>query len=135
MGRKKAANPAELYSRRLQVKVTQDVYDGLGLQQQRSDCKSVSEFVRRMVSRQPITTLIRDTSLDHVMEELILIRKELNAIGHNINQITHHFHSSAFPREKLFYALKAIDEFQKVQAHVDTLLSRITELGKKWLQK
>lgn len=135
MGRKKAANPEKLYSRRLQVKVTQAVYERLEALQQNTDCKSTSEFVRRVISREQITTFIRDTSLDHVMEELVRIRKELNAIGHNINQITHHFHSTAFPKEKLFYALKAVDEFQKVQTQVRTLLSRITELGKKWLQR
>lgn len=103
--------------------------------QRSSDCRSVSELVRRVLTRQPITMLTKDTSLDVAMEELIRLRKELHFIGHNINQITHHFHSKEFPRDKVFYALKAMDEFDKVQQPLKAVMKHITELGRLWLQK
>lgn len=135
MGRKKEINRDRLLNRRLHIKITKSDFQHLQQMQRTSDCKSVSELVRRILTKRPITTLTKDTTADTAMEELIRLRKELHFIGHNINQITHHFHSKSFPKEKLFYALKAIDEFEKVQEPVKTVMARITELGRLWLQK
>jgi hypothetical protein len=64
----------------------------------------MAELTRRILSKEKITCYHRDTSLDEPLEELIMIRKELNAIGVNINQITHHFHSIDVPAQKVFQA-------------------------------
>jgi hypothetical protein len=56
---------------------------------QNSDCHFMGELVRSILSREKITIYQKDVSFDAPMEELIRIRKELNAIGVNINQITH----------------------------------------------
>jgi hypothetical protein len=135
MGRKKENDRERLLTQRVQVKLTSGDFDRIHKLRQTSDCKSVSELVRRILTRRPITMLTKDTTLDVTMEELIRLRKELHFIGHNINQITHHFHSANFPKDKLFYALKVTDEFDKMQQRLNAVMSRITELGKLWLQK
>lgn len=46
-----------------------------------SDCYSIGEVARKILSNQEIKVFYVDASLDQTMEQLALIRKELKAIG------------------------------------------------------
>jgi hypothetical protein len=54
----------------------------------------MSELVRDILENKPVTVRVYDDTFDQYMEQLILITKEVNAIGVNINQVTHFFHVS-----------------------------------------
>lgn len=69
------------------------------------------------------------------MEELALIRKELKAIGININQQTRFFHTSATTVERSFYVMKTADLYRSVEGKVDRLLVIVSALAEKWLPK
>lgn len=135
MGRKKAKHREELLTHHIQAKVSEKVYNRLNQMLQDSDCHFMGELVRRILSREKITVYHKDASLDAPMEELIRIRQELNAIGVNINQITHAFHTSDTPGKQVFESLKVAEEYKKVGERVDRLLTMIHELSRKWLQR
>ncbi len=67
------------------------------------------------------------------MEELALIRKELKAIGININQQTKYFHASKSSAERAFYALKTAELYRSIDGKVDSLLEIVSALAEKWL--
>lgn len=48
--------------------------------------RCLSEYARNLLLGKPVTVLNRDKSMDDLLEELLLLRKELNAIGNNLNQ-------------------------------------------------
>jgi len=73
--------------------------------------------------------------MDATMEELALIRKELRAIGVNINQITRSFNQDKAETQRAFYVLKAADQYKKVDEKVEQLLTIISRLAERWLQK
>ncbi len=73
--------------------------------------------------------------MDAPMEELSSIRKEINSIGVNINQITHSFHNAEAASQKAFHALKVAEQYRKVGDKVDALLAIVSQLSIKWLQK
>jgi hypothetical protein len=135
MGRKKSKDQDSLLSKIVWTRVTQDVYQRLESFIGKSDCHSIGEVARRLLSKEKITTFTIDRTLDTVMEELSLIRKEINAIGTNINQITHAFHLSDSPSQKAINAIKVADQYKVVGAKVDTLLSIVSKLSRKWLQE
>ena len=49
------------------------------------------------------------------MIDLAGIRKELNAIGTNINQITHAFHVVEADSQKVFHALRVAEQYKMVR--------------------
>jgi len=51
-----------------------------------------SELLRAIVTRERIFFYYMDATLDLPMNELAMIRKQITAIGYNINQMTHRFH-------------------------------------------
>lgn len=103
--------------------------------QQESNCQSVGEVARKILSREKILCFYKDVSLNAPMEELASIRKELKAIGININQQTHRFHISDSEAQRAFYVLKTADLYKIVGEKVDTALVLISKLAEQWLQR
>jgi hypothetical protein len=91
--------------------------------------------VRKILQKQRILYFHKDISLNGPMEELSSIRKELKAIGININQLTRSFHISKNEAQKNFFILKVVERYEKVEEKVDRLLIIISQLSAKWLQK
>ncbi|NOS93039.1 MAG: plasmid mobilization relaxosome protein MobC [Cyclobacteriaceae bacterium] len=135
MARRKSPYPEQLLTRHIQTKVTEEVYQRLDELRGKSDCQTIGELARRILSKDKITLFHKDASLDGPMEELTSIRKELKAIGTNINQITHSFHLATTDTKKNFQALRIVEEYKKVGLRVDKLFELITQLSRKWLQK
>ena len=84
---------------------------------------------------EPVHLLHRDISMDGPMEELALIRKEIKAIGININQQTYHFHVSRSRAEKMFYVECTAKLYSAIEVKIDRLLELTEKLAKKWLQR
>ncbi|MEJ7558147.1 MAG: mobilization protein [Pedobacter sp.] len=135
MPRKKAVNQQELYTCSIRTRVTQTTFERLEKIRKESDCASIGEIARKVLSNEKINCFYRDVSLNAPMEEMALIRKELKAIGININQQTRHFHTSEKEAQKAFYILKTTELYTKVGTKVEELLIIISQLADKWLPK
>ena len=135
MGRKKSEDHSVLLVKSIILRVTESEYKRLNDFVEKGNCHSVAEAVRRILSNQKITLLHKDTSMDGTMEELAGIRKELKAIGVNVNQITRHFNSTTDNQQKVYDALKVAEQYGKVHSKVTVLLDLISKLSLKWLQE
>lgn len=135
MPRKKAEKRDELLTHPIILRVTETVFKRLEKLQQESNCQSVGEVARKILSKEKILCFYKDVSLNGPMEELASIRKELKAIGVNINQQTHRFHISDTEVQRAFYVMKTADLYKKVGEKVDNALILIAKLAEQWLQK
>lgn len=135
MTRKRAEKREELLTHPIILRVTETVFKRLEKLQQESNCQSVGEVARKILSREKILCFYKDVSLNAPMEELASIRKELKAIGININQQTHRFHISDSEAQRAFYVLKTADLYKTVGEKVDTALVLISKLAEQWLQR
>lgn len=135
MTRKKLSNPEDILSKPIIIRVTEELFNRLEQLQKESDCSSVGEVARKILSQKKINCFYRDISLNAPMEEMALIRKELKAIGININQQTKYFHTSQSSAERAFYVMKTADLYKKVDERVERLLIIISKLAEKWLPK
>lgn len=135
MARKKLRNQEELLRHNLIIRVNDATYERLKKIQEESDCQSIAEVARKVLSNQRIKCFYRDISLNGPMEQLALVRKEIKAIGININQQTHKFHISETPTERAFHHIKTTSEYKRIEAKIDRLLAITSKLAEKWLQK
>lgn len=133
MGHKKSHK--EKLTKIFSVRVSERFYNRLTEILKNSNCQYIGEVARRILYREEIVWYHKDASMDSTVAELALIRKELNSIGININQITHHFHTADVPNQKIFHALKIVDEYKKVGQRLDRVLNITSEITKRWLQK
>src|SRR3546814_218485 len=135
MPRRKVSNRGRLLSHPVRTRLTRKNYNRLEEIARNSNCSSVGEVARKILSRQRIVVFHRDISMNGPMEELALIRKELKAMGININQQTKYFHASQSSAERAFYALKTAELYRSIEGKVDRLLEIVSALAEKWLSK
>jgi len=135
MSRKKIKEPEELLSHNLIIRVNEGTFKQLEKLRQESHYASIAEIARRILNGQKIKLYYKDISMNAPMEEMALIRKELKAIGININQLTRSFNQDKAGTHKAFYLLKVAGQYQVVGEKVDRLLAVISKLAEQWLQR
>lgn len=135
MANKKSLEKRLLLTHPVRTRVTRAVYERLENIRHSSNCQTLGEVARKILSNEQIRCFYTDVSLNAPMEELTSIRKELKAIGININQQTRYFHTSGSDAERSFYVLKTTDLYSKVDEHVKTLLTIVSKIAEQWLQK
>jgi len=135
MARKKAKDQDSILSHPIIMRLTASQFDKLEKLRIESDCKSIGEIVRKIITNRPIKLLHKDVSMNAPMEEMALIRKEIKSIGVNINQQTHSFHISQNPMERSFHANKTAETYKTIEPKVEKLITIISKLAEKWLQK
>lgn len=116
------------------TRVTKTTYDKLVALKQSSNCHTMGEVARKILSKEKIACFYIDTTMNAPMEELASIRKELKAIGININQQTRHFHTSKNDAQRSFYFMKTASLYKGVEGKVERLLDIVGKLSIKWLQ-
>lgn len=116
------------------LRLTGDEYGALEKAWKKSTVKKLSEYVRRVLFNKAVTVYTRNQSLDELMAELVLLRRELKAIGVNFNQAVHRLnmldHSpqmqrwvEAFMRDKDVFFAKA-----------EEIKLKINSISEQWLQ-
>lgn len=134
MPRKKLENETEILSHNLIVRVSQAQYNQLEKLRAESNCQTIAEIVRRILAGKRINLFYTDITMNGPMEELASIRRELKAIGININQITRSFNTDKAGIQRAYYVMKVAGLYKNVDAKVDRLLVLISKLTEKWLQ-
>jgi hypothetical protein len=97
--------------------------------------RNVSNYVRKVALQKPVIVKYRNQTADDFLKEMVQLKKELNAIGNNFNQVVHKLH-----------ILDKIPEFrtwvnfyqglqQAVVAKVEDIKSKDNQLYEQWLQK
>ncbi|WP_413999147.1 plasmid mobilization protein [Flavobacterium sp. W1B] len=121
-------------SRRITLRLTPEEYAKIEHKYKNSTCRKLSDYVRKHLFDKPITTTYRNQSLDDFMEETIVLRNELSAIGNNVNQAVKKMHTlqqiPEFREWVLRYELEKRLLFNKVN-DIQNHMQKITD---KWLQ-
>ncbi|HVW98732.1 MAG TPA: plasmid mobilization relaxosome protein MobC [Mucilaginibacter sp.] len=135
MSRKKLAHSEDRLSHNIIIRVPEKLFKKLEQLRKESRSASIAEVCRKILTNQKIRLYRQDVSMDPVMEELALIRRDLKAIGININQVTRKFNGAQAENQRSYYALQTADLYQKVGTKVDELLRVVSKLADKWLQE
>jgi ribosomal protein L29 len=116
------------------MRFTTKEYEQIEKKWKDSTCRKLSEYLRKIIFNKPIVATYRNKSLDDLMTELIVLKKELNGVGNNFNQAV-----------KKLHTLHQIPEFRQwlevYEAEKNLLLNKVEEIknvtgkiGEQWLQ-
>jgi len=120
--------------KRIIFRLTQQEYRKIQQQWAASTCPKLSDFLRRRLLDRPLTTTYRNASLDDLMAELMLLRKELNYIGNNFNQAVHKLHTADSDAEMKIWAQLQREQQQQLIAHAEKIKEKINSIADIWLQ-
>jgi hypothetical protein len=130
------AKEDEKFTCPIRTRVDQTTFNRLENMLIKSDCQTIGELARKLITREKINIFYKDITMNAPMEELVSIRKELKSIGININQLTRSFNQEkSRESERQYYVLQVAELYKKVDGKVETLLTIVAKLTERWLQK
>ena len=97
--------------------------------------RKLSEYMRSVLLEKPITVNYRDKAMDDLLEEMILLRQELNAIGNNLNQAMRSINSAHGNADtRLWMNLISVIN-SKLEPAIDQIKERMNQYADIWSQK
>lgn len=120
-------------TRWLHLRLTPLEYRQVQAKFHKTTCRKLSDYIRSVIFEKPVITTYRNISLDECMAEMILLNKELNAIGQNINQVVKKMHTLQAPEFTHWTTLyeKESAVFYAKAEEIKNLLANLTE---RWLR-
>jgi hypothetical protein len=117
------------------VRFDEKTYNKLKSQVQQSNASTVGELVRKIVNNEKVTFFIKDISMEEPTAALIKIRKEINAIGVNINQLTEICHTTNSVEQKIEGMLRVVELYRQMTDKVNEVWKQVSEMSLKWSAK
>ncbi len=98
----------------------------------KSTHRKLSEYARNVLLQKPVTIKIRNESADQFLNEMIGLKKELNAIGNNYNQVVKKLHTlNQFSEVKCW--LNSNDSLhQNFLQMTEKIFQKLNEIHRKW---
>jgi len=97
--------------------------------------RKLSEYMRSVLLDKPVTVNYTDKAMDDVLEEMILLRQELNAIGNNLNQAMRCINSAHGNADtRLWMNLMSVIN-SKLEPSINQIKERMNQYADIWLQK
>ena len=119
----------------LTVRLNEDEEKKLNKFFNRTTSGSLSEYARDVLLREPVNVIYRNQSADDFLAEMILLKKELNAIGNNFNQAVHKLHTLDRVPEIKAWAILNETSKKNFLKKVDEIKEKMNQIYQQWLQK
>jgi hypothetical protein len=74
------------------VRMNDEEYKTLEDLRKKTTTKYTSTYARKVLLQKPVVVKYRNVSADAFLQEMLLLKKELNYIGNNFNQAVHKLH-------------------------------------------
>ncbi|WP_409415780.1 plasmid mobilization protein [Flavobacterium sp. PS2] len=121
-------------TRKITLRLTAEEYVKIEQKWKASTCRKLSDYLRKHLFDKSITTTYRNQSLDDFIEETTVLRKELNAIGINLNQTVKKLHTlQQIPEFKVWIISFEIDK-KIINDKIDLIERHTSKITEKWLQ-
>jgi len=118
-------------TRRLILRLKPEEYEKIERRYRKSMFRNMSEYSRSVLLKKPVIFTYRDKSMDDVLEELILIRRELNYIGNNFNQAVYKLNSvMGMPEARLWQEALTVlrDQLEPSLIEIKTKMNDYSEI-------
>lgn len=116
------------------LRMNEDEFSTLVKNRQKTTEKTNSNYLRKLALHKAVTVKTRNTSMDELSAELILLRKEINHIGNNLNQAVHKLHTlDKIPEFRVWVTVYEKTR-QDVLSVTVKLCTEIQKWSDKWLQ-
>lgn len=122
---------SELRSKKLTLCLNKGEYHILLDSFQKTTCRNLGEYIRKMVLSKPLKVNVRNQSLDELMAELIKLRSDLNRVADNF-EIS--FGAQVSSDQTVGTRQELTAEHTKLLSLVEQIKDQITQGAKKWLQ-
>lgn len=94
--------------------------------------RSLAAYARKLLLGGPVKILAHNRSADLLIEELAVLRKELNALGNNFSQVVKQINSVPDLPQMLRWLETAKRLQQQLLIYVTNIQSKINQVSEQW---
>ncbi len=102
---------------------------------QLTTCRTLSEYTRKVLLKKPVVVKYRNQSADSFLEEMILLKNELSAIGNNFNQAVKRLHSLDKAIQMRSWVFVYDSTHRSIVVKVDEIKERLNQIYELWSRK
>ncbi|WP_126248096.1 plasmid mobilization protein [Chitinophaga rhizosphaerae] len=117
----------------VKTRITTAHYTRLTQQLKQSTYRTMAELLRDIICFRQVKLVTIDATMGETMERLVAIKRELNAIGNNLNQITRSLNAGKGRHTLAVVELMTL--VRELSAHIDPVSAIIADLSKRWLDE
>ena len=103
--------------------------------QQQTTERNLSNYIRKVSLQKPVIVKYRNETADEFLKDMLLLKKELNALGNNFNQAVKKLHLLEKIPEFRFWVTHYESLNNSITMKIEEIKSRIHQLYEQWLQK
>jgi MobC-like protein len=122
----------EIRSKWLTVRLSESEEEKLISLCKKSTANALSEYARDVLLKAPINVRYRNQSADDFIEQIIVLKRELNSIGNNINQAVHKLHTLDHVDDIRQWAISNEISKKELFEKVAELLDKADKIHKTW---
>ena len=119
----------------IKVRMNDEELKQVKKKQQQTTERSLSEYIRNVSTQKPITVKYRNQSADDFLKQMLELKKELNGIGNNFNQVVHKLHLLEKIPEFRGWVNQYTGLHQLLVSKVEEIKLRMNQLYEQWLLK
>lgn len=101
----------------------------------RSTCRKLSEYARKVLLNKPVTIRYLNQSAEDFLQVMLSIKRELNAIGHNYNQVVKKLHSLDHESEVKRWLTEHETSYQAALQLQEKIFLKADQLHRQWLSE
>jgi len=119
----------------LTIRLNEDEENKLNKLYSRTTSNSLSEYARDVLLKEPVNIFYRNQSADEFLAEMIQLKKELNAIGNNFNQVVRKLHTLDHFQEIKSWAIVNEESKKIFMKKVEEIKEKMNQIYEQWSQK
>ncbi len=119
----------------ISFRVKPEEYDKIYKLFQHTTCRKLSEYARKVLLNKPVVIKYRNQSADVFLEEMILLKNELSAIGNNFNQAVKRLHSLDTVTQIKPWLLVYDSTHKSFVKKAEEIAERLNQIYELWSQK
>jgi hypothetical protein len=119
----------------ISFRVKPEEYESIYRHYKNSTCQKLSEYARKVLLKKPVTIRYRNVSADQFLHEMLGLKRELNAIGHNYNQVVKKLHTLNHDSEISHWLFEHEKIRQLFMQQKEIILSKLDQIYHQWLSK
>ncbi len=97
--------------------------------------RALSNYLRKVVLQKPVVIKFRNESADEFLNEMLQLKKELNAIGNNFNQAVKKLHLLDKIPEFRFWITQHYNLHTELLNKIEHIKLRMNQCYEKWSQE
>lgn len=117
----------------IHLRLSLDEHQLLVKRRNNTTCRNLSHYLRDILFNRPVVATYRNISQDDIVHQMVILNRELNSIGNNLNQVTkklHTLHSS----EDQFWGVEFITQAQDIRTKIIEIKEAVHMIAERWLR-